>query len=181
MAFDRLPDAEQLERIADHRRLIAQNGLAEFGLEPGRDRLGDPGAAADIDGIAVGMLAQGAPAKLVGQLHVIAGFDPWWGGHSYGARYTTGLVPWFVLLAVLGLKAMLDWETRRGASVTTRRRALLACGALLLGLSVFINARGAMAHATWRWNVLPANVDEHPERIWDWRDPQFLARDRAMK
>jgi len=111
-------------------------------------------------------------------LFVIAGFDPWWAGHSYGPRYTTGLVPWFVLLALLGLKAMLNYEAQRreptGLTRGAQRRRVI--GALLLALSVLINARGAMSHATWQWNVRPANVDEQPDRIWDWHNPQFLAR-----
>ena len=111
-------------------------------------------------------------------LFVVAGFDPWYGGHSYGPRYTTGLVPWFVLLAILGLRAMLNWREFHPATGSLGWRAQLMCGAMLLCLSVLINARGAMSHATWRWNVRPANVDTHPERIWDWRDPQFLARSR---
>jgi hypothetical protein len=49
-------------------------------------------------------------------------------------------------------------------------------GALLLALSIGINGRGAISEATAMWNVRPVSVDEHPERLWDWRDPQFLAR-----
>lgn len=115
---------------------------------------------------------------IVAHLVVVAGFDPWWGGHSYGPRYTTGLVPWFVLLAICGLKGMLNWQASQRAAGTFRTgHALPACGVLLLALSVLINARGAMAHATWRWNVNPVNVDEQPARVWDWRDPQFLAHE----
>jgi hypothetical protein len=40
---------------------------------------------------------------------------------------------------------------------------------------MFINARGATSHATWLWNTRPIGVDERPERLWDWREPQFLA------
>jgi hypothetical protein len=47
---------------------------------------------------------------------------------------------------------------------------------LLLALSIGINGRGATSEATAMWNVRPASVDEHPERRWDWRDPQFLAK-----
>jgi len=41
------------------------------------------------------------------QLAVCSGFSLWWGGGSYGARYTTDLVPWFVLLAILGVGGMI--------------------------------------------------------------------------
>lgn len=107
-------------------------------------------------------------------LIVIAGFDPWHGGFSYGPRFTTGLVPWFVLLAILGVKAMLD-SRREHKSSTTAWRLQLVCGGVLLLMSVFINARGALARETWVWNVRPTNVDDFPAKIWDWRQPQFLA------
>jgi hypothetical protein len=101
----------------------------------------------------------------------ISSFNHWWGGHSFGPRFSTGLVPWFFLLAVLGLRAMLDWREEH----RTTLRAQLACGAALLLVSMFINTRGATSHATWLWNMRPAEIDQHPERLWDWTQPQFLA------
>jgi len=38
----------------------------------------------------------------VGHLLTVAAFVPWHGGGCYGARYSTGLAPWFTLLAVIG-------------------------------------------------------------------------------
>jgi len=111
-------------------------------------------------------------------LHLIAisGFPHWWGGHSFGPRFTTGLVPWFVLLAILSVKAMLNWRARaaqREGSFLWRLETV--CGGTLLLLSVVIHTLGATSHATWLWNIRPRGVDEHPERLWDWRQPQFLA------
>lgn len=121
-------------------------------------------------------LACVALGVIVLHLLVIAGFTPWWGGHSFGPRYTTGLVPWFVLLAALGVKAMLVWRERHAeACGTLYERATLYVGALLLVLSVLINGRGGITPDTLRWNVHPQNIDEHPERVWDWRRPQVLA------
>ena len=45
----------------------------------------------------------------------------------------------------------------------------------MLALSIFINGRGAVAAETMRWNSKPINVDQAKWRIWDWRNPQFLA------
>ncbi len=110
-------------------------------------------------------------------LHLIAvsGFSPWYGGHCYGPRYSTGLVPWLVLLTVLAVHA------KRRASLrqmeTTQRlltRAEWAAGALLLGASIAINGMGAIYMRTAMWNLHPVNVDDAPDRVWDWRDPQFL-------
>lgn len=101
-------------------------------------------------------------------LHVVlvSSFPIWWGGFSFGPRVLTDAVPWFVLLTIIGLKAALP--NLRGPE--------FVAGALLLALSIGINGRGATSEATAMWNVRPASVDEHPERLWDWRDPQFLAK-----
>lgn len=116
-------------------------------------------------------------AIIVGHLIAVSGFPHWWGGHSYGPRFTTGLVPWLALLAILGVEASLKWRHERQASQSkqTGWRAQLIAGALLLFVSMFIHARGAMSHETWLWNTRPIGVDERPERLWDWREPQFLA------
>jgi len=112
-------------------------------------------------------------------VHLIAvsGFPHWWAGHSFGPRFTTGLVPWLVLLAILGTRAMLDWQEEEGKqhARSFAWRVQLFCGGLLLFVSVVINTLGATSHTTWLWNVRPRGVDEHPERLWDWRQPQFLA------
>ena len=115
-------------------------------------------------------------AVIVGHLVIVSSFNHWWGGHSFGPRFTTGLVPWFVLLGNLGTSAMLRWREEKGAAVSRAGwRAQLACGIVLLFMSAFINTRGATSHATWLWNARPVGVDEHPEKLWDWSQPQFLA------
>jgi hypothetical protein len=45
---------------------------------------------------------------------------------------------------------------------------------LLLIASVAMNAPGALSESANMWNATP-NIDTHPERLWDWRHPQFLA------
>ena len=110
-------------------------------------------------------------------LLMVSGFVPWHGGHSYGARYSTGIVPWFSLLGILSVKSRLDRRRQDEASETTSRwRIEWTVGALLLLCSVTLNALGATAHRTWLWNSRPVNVDEAPERVWDWKHPQFLAK-----
>lgn len=125
-------------------------------------------------------LAWMALAVILVHLIIIAGFTPWNGGFCYGPRYTTGLVPWFVLLAILGIHAGLAWREReraggRASAAAAVWRATMAAGGALLLLSVFINARGATSYETWIWNIWPTNVDRVPGKIWDWREPQFLA------
>src|SRR6266850_304173 len=111
-------------------------------------------------------------------LIIISAFQHWWGGHSFGPRLATGLVPWFVLLGILALDAMLKAATTRSntAGSSDAGRIQLVSGGLLLVLSLFINTVGATEHATWLWNQRPLDIDRHPERLWDWRQPQFLAK-----
>ena len=106
--------------------------------------------------------------SVTGQVVLISLFDQWPGGHSYGPRYLAPLVPWLVLLAALGLRPLLE---RRAPAM----RIELAAGAVLLALSVLVQARGTCARATWEWNKTPDDISLHLERVWDWRDPQPLA------
>src|SRR6185503_68750 len=87
---------------------------------------------------------------IVSHLFVTSASRQWWGGHAFGARFTTGLVPWFVLLAIIGIQAMLPSRVS-GSSSNLNRRMELAAGATLLLLSITINGLGAIDHSTWAW------------------------------
>ncbi len=114
---------------------------------------------------------------VVAHLVVVSSHSPWYGGHCYGPRYSTGIVPWFYVLALSGVQACRRSESQPTSRWRSFRRWLEAgIGALLLLLSVTINALGATSHATWLWNSRPINVDQKPDRVWDWKHPQFLAR-----
>jgi hypothetical protein len=115
-----------------------------------------------------------ALAIVAGHVLATCGFLHWWGGSCYGPRLMTGLVPWFVLLGILGVRAMLDAHRKRKRS-RLEWGTTLAAGTLLLLLSVFINARGALAFATVKWYDWPVDVERAPYRLWDWRQAQFLA------
>jgi hypothetical protein len=98
-------------------------------------------------------------------LLLLALWPVWWGGHSYGPRLTTCLIPWFVLLGTLAVRARLD-TPRRG-----RIEAGLGCALLLIGMA--LNGIGACSWNTWLWNTKLSLYG--PARLWDWRRPQFLA------
>jgi hypothetical protein len=103
-------------------------------------------------------------------LFTISGFEHWWAGHSYGPRYWTSLVPWFVLLAVFALRA-LQTDSVRGAAWKTETASVV----LLALLGVLIHARGALAEETRLWNARPYDIDLRAGRLWNWTYPQFLA------
>jgi hypothetical protein len=112
---------------------------------------------------------------ITAHLIIISGFPMWWGGVCFGPRFTTDLIPWFVLLGILGFSAGIAWRNETvnpyAAYSLVSWRVQVALGGALLLTSVFINAQGATSDATWRWNR-PRHLEE---RLWDWRQPQFLA------
>jgi hypothetical protein len=91
--------------------------------------------------------------------------DSWWAGHSYGPRYFTDLTPVFVLFLI---PYFARWEDLSG----WLRTAFVALA--LVGLAMHL--RGGWSPAVYRWNVIPVNIDQHPERNWNWSDPPFLRR-----
>src|SRR5260370_10180277 len=118
-----------------------------------------------------------ALAVIVAHLVAVSGYAHWWAGHCFGPRFTAGLVPWFALLGILAIRARLAWvEQHEPHGHSLRWNAEIVFGAVLLLISVGINARGAMNGATAAWNQKPVNVDHHPARAWEWRQPQFVAK-----
>jgi hypothetical protein len=87
----------------------------------------------------------------------------WWAGHCYGPRFFTDVTPAFVLLLI---PYFARWE-----ELSRVTRVLFVTCALV---GVGIHLRAGWSVAVYRWNVDPLNVDAHPERLWDWKDPQFL-------
>lgn len=90
-------------------------------------------------------------------------FPDWTGGWSYGPRFLADVVPlmmWFLPPIFEGL-------------ARSRNALLIGLTALVIVLSVGIQARGAFVQRTATWNWEPRFLD--PARVWDWSDPQFLA------
>ncbi|ATB44708.1 glycosyltransferase family 39 protein [Corallococcus macrosporus] len=99
----------------------------------------------------------------------ISTFPHWWAGHSYGPRFFSDMVPYLVFFLVPVVRA-LQWKGPEA------RRGLTATFTVLAVLSLVLHIHGASSRAVYRWNSLPLDVDTHPERLWDWSDPQFLGR-----
>jgi hypothetical protein len=95
------------------------------------------------------------------QFVAYAAYAVWWGGHTYGPRYTIDLlVPLAPFLAL-------------GADRVLRHTVTGALAVVLLTASVGIAAMGAIVYPNERWNTSPEGVDLHHERLWDWRDSQI--------
>ena len=107
---------------------------------------------------------------------VLASWQMWWGGWSYGPRMMTDLLPYFMYWLIPAIAVLQHAVSARSRSDARSWRVWLAASAFLaLGaISLAINYRGATAPQTFDWNRLPANVDGFPQRLWDLRDVQFL-------
>jgi hypothetical protein len=95
---------------------------------------------------------------------MLAKYSVWWGGHAYGPRLLTDVLP---LLAILIVPVWTRIE---------RSRAQTAVFTGLFAVSVGIQAIGAFYYPSPRevdWNSAPRDVDAAHERLWDWRDAQI--------
>jgi hypothetical protein len=109
---------------------------------------------------------------------VISTFPQWWAGYCYGPRLMTDVIPWMMLAAVIATGALSagagpDREPAASAWPAVRLEIVLA--ALLIAASAFMHLRGAFDHAVHSWNTIPENIDDRPQRVWDWSYPQCLA------
>ena len=96
------------------------------------------------------------------QFAVYASYSVWWGGHTYGPRYCLDILPLLVPIAAAGL----PWFAERPW------RATLAAAAL--AWSILLAATGAFVYPFEQWNNVPVGVDLNHDRLWDWRDAQFV-------
>lgn len=104
-------------------------------------------------------------------LHLLAvsRFPHWWGGHCYGPRLLADAFPAWILSTVL------VWRCAATALARATRYLALGVFILLALVALAINTvQGLYNPATMHWNGSP-NLDSHPEYLFDWRYPQFLA------
>jgi hypothetical protein len=98
---------------------------------------------------------------------VISSFPHWYGGYSIGPRFFTDMIP-YLLVFLIPIVARLKFPRCFGEGV-------FAFGfALTVIISIFVHYRCATDPGPAQWNMWPIAIDRHPDRIWDWRDLQFL-------
>jgi hypothetical protein len=86
----------------------------------------------------------------------------WWGGHCYGYRLLSDMIPFFVFYLIFFLK------------YANLKSPIFALFILSIIFSLFINFQGANRMETYYWNLQPSNIDENSFRLWDWKDAPFL-------
>ncbi|MHB1047387.1 MAG: hypothetical protein ACYC4P_15390 [Thermoanaerobaculia bacterium] len=106
-----------------------------------------------------------AAASFFPALLLLTSFWPsWWGGHSFGYRILSEVVP------VLLLPAALAWETRG--------RLFRAIG---IGLAIAsLGAHSLGAYVPGNFNFVPDDIDSRPSRLWDVRDSDLARRARVV-
>lgn len=100
---------------------------------------------------------------------VIASFPHWWGGHTFGARFWTDVLPFWVWFLIPVLKPV-----RSGV------RVAIGVTVILTIASIGIHWRGVSSNGALQWNSVPVDVDKHPHRLWDWGDLAFLREERGV-
>lgn len=100
----------------------------------------------------------------------VSGFDNWWAGHSYGARFMTEAVPLLFFLGIPAADAVFKGGDHEYAS---GRRSLAVVTVVLVLWSICFNGLGATSRIPGCWNTIPTNVDKDPGRVWDVVDSAF--------
>jgi hypothetical protein len=102
---------------------------------------------------------------------MISSWAMWWGGTSYGPRLFTDMTPFFMALLIPVFSSL-------SIPRTPAIGIFLGLITVLLIASFAIHYRGATQPETWLWSMADEsgieNVDQAPNRVWDWSDPQFL-------
>ena len=99
---------------------------------------------------------------------LISAVHNWWGGHSYGPRFFTDMLPYLVyfLIPLVAWFRVTDGIQRAGT---------VGLFAASIGVSVFMHGHGALSREAPYWNQRPLDIDYGQDRLWDWRRPPFLA------
>jgi len=95
---------------------------------------------------------------------LISSFPVWWGGHSYGSRFFSDMLPYFLYFLVTALKNVSGLQGIKKQCVVF----VLYCSIVM---SFFIHYRGATTWEVYSWNNYPLSVEF---KLWNWHDIQFL-------
>ncbi len=98
---------------------------------------------------------------------VISAFKHWWGGFTFGPRLFSDTLPMWVYFMAPALE-----QITRASGI--HRKVIMTLLATAVAISFAIHYQGANNWETVLWNIEPVNIDAAPNRLWDWKDLQFL-------
>jgi hypothetical protein len=116
-------------------------------------------------------------------LVAIALFPVWWAGTSFGPRFMTETLPFFLVLSIPFVDWVVAWRAENSDRRPLTYRVAVIGSVVLLALSTLVNAQGALLSSTICWNLKGsglASVDNDPARVWSWSNPQFVYGIRAI-
>ena len=106
------------------------------------------------------------PFGVTAYLVLYSCWNGWWGGHCYGPRFLTDVLPGLALCAVPVVQRW--WQQRWGRLAVV---LLVTWGVVVQVIGVYCDDRS--------WDKLPKSVDTASWRVWQWDDPQILRAARA--
>ncbi len=101
---------------------------------------------------------------------ILAMFPHWWGGFSYGPRLFTDILPFMVLFLIPFCQDFILQKRDK----FFKRFFWISIFTALCFFCLFVQMRAWRDIRPLLWNAYPRNVDQYPERLWDWHDIQFL-------
>lgn len=121
---------------------------------------------------------------------LLSTYNLWWAGLAYGPRLQTPMLPWLSLITIITMANFINVIPQKGAKETiiytpnSKQSWVIFLGVVTAIWSLFINIYGinqTKAFYAWHLNItfdprIHKNTDEAIlERMWNWRDPIFLA------
>jgi len=100
---------------------------------------------------------------------MISCFPIWWAGHSFGPRFFTDLIPFFIYFLIFFVAGL-------GKEKSSQAGILISVFICAIGFSLFVHLKGASDERAINWNKTPVWVEFDRARIWDWQDLQFLRK-----
>ncbi len=104
---------------------------------------------------------------ILAHYYIISSISTPFAGWSFGPRYFSDMIPYFIFFLIFFIEYLVAMD--RGV-VKSGLSLLLV---MLIGFSFFVHYKGATHRATFMWNAMP-DINDHPERVWDWNDLQFM-------
>ncbi len=92
----------------------------------------------------------------------------WWGGHCYGPRFLTDILPivcYLINYSIVNYKKSIVKQIILGSIVI---------------LSVYPQAVGAFGDTGFYWNPYPLEIDHYPERVWQIKDNQIQRHSNSV-
>jgi len=109
-------------------------------------------------------------AIILGHWLLVSSWPHWWGGHCYGPRMMSDLLPFLFLFVGLCVGWLLE---ERSAASSRSAIGLWFLGAAF-AWSLFVHAQGAIFNGPTDWNNAPVDVQDWQDRLWSWTDPPYF-------